>query len=272
MKTELEKIILPEAYRDNSSVIVSDGYAMNIGVNIRGGLPYKPRQPYNVPELRVMNVLDGQGAILLNLVRRELTAGDILAVPAGLVVELISFSDDIRIRLMSSQSESIEGVVHIHPSDSDAAELDSMMLSIWNGLHLEPKATEYVRFQFLAFLSRIKYIAGNVSKPHSMRADEIFHQFIEYVNIYATQNRRIPFYADKLGITPHHLSAVVKQVSGESAMEWINRAVIQRAKLMLSQGLTALQVSEAIGFTDAPYFNRYFKRLTGLTPGEYQKR
>ena len=272
MKTELEKIILPEAYRDNSSVIVSDGYVMNIGVNIRGGLPYRPGQPYNVPELRVMKVLEGHGAILLNLVRRELAAGDILAVPAGSVVELISFSDDIRIRLMSSQSESIEGVLHIHPSVDDAAELDSMMLSIWNGLHLEPKATEYVRFQFLAFLSRIKYIAGNMSKPHSMRADEIFHQFIEYVNIYATQNRRIPFYADKLGITPHHLSAVVKQVSGESAMEWINRAVIQRAKMMLSQGLTALQVSEAIGFTDAPYFNRYFKRLTGLTPGEYQKR
>ena len=54
----------------------------------------------------------GQGAILLNLVRRELAAGDILAVPAGSVVELISFSDDIRIRLMSSQSEScgIEGM------------------------------------------------------------------------------------------------------------------------------------------------------------------
>jgi AraC-like DNA-binding protein len=41
---------------------------------------------------------------------------------------------------------------------------------------------------------------------------------------------------------------------------------------MRKYGRVCYQVSEAIGFTDAPYFNRYFKRLTGLTPGEYQKR
>lgn len=37
---------------------------------------------------------------------------------------------------------------------------------------------------------------------------------------------------------------------------------------MRKYGRVCYQVSEAIGFTDAPYF----KRLTGLTPGEYQKR
>ena len=78
--------------------------------------------------------------------------------------------------------------------------------------------------------------------------------------------------AEKLGISPHHLSAVVKEASGESAMGWIHKAAIQRAKLLLSQGMTALQVSEALEFSSAPYFNRYFKRLTGMTPGEYQKR
>ena len=41
------------------------------------------------------------------------------------------------------------------------------------------------------------------------------------------------------------------------------------------RGLSSEEVAQRQsrdGFTDAPYFNRDFKRLTGLTPGEYQKR
>ena len=272
MKTDLQQLIIPEKYKADASVIISDGYAMNIGVGVDADIPYKPGQPYRVSELRVMNVLNGCGTIILNLVRRELRSGDILVVPAGSVMELVSLDADVRVRLMSSQTETIDKPLQIHPSGEDATDLDAMVTAIWNGLHLEPKATEFVRFQFLAFLSRVKHIAGRLPKLQSLRSDEIFQLFIEAVNAYATQSRRIPFFADKLGITPHHLSAVVKEASGESAMDWINRAVIQRAKLLLSQGMTALQVSEAMEFPDAPYFNRYFKRLTGQTPGEYQKK
>ena len=119
---------------------------------------------------------------------------------------------------------------------------------------------------------KVKYLAGKAQRRKSLRSEEIFQLFIEAVNTFTTQNRRIPFFAEKLGISPHHLSAVVKEASGESAMGWIHKAAIQRAKLLLSQGMTALQVSEALEFSSAPYFNRYFKCLTGMTPGEYQKR
>ena len=147
--------------------------------------------------------------------------------------------------------------------------MEALMTAIWRGLR--EKADDYVQTLSKAFLTKVLMIEGSVPKKKSLRSDELFSRFIEAVNTWCTQSRRIPFYADKLGITAHHLSAIVKTASGESAMSWIHQATIQRAKLLLSQGQTALQVSEALEFPDAPYFNRYFKRHTGMPPGAYQK-
>ena len=76
-------------------------------------------------------------------------------------------------------------------------------------------------------------------------------------------------YAEQLSLTPHYLSAVIKEASGRNAMEWVNQAAIQRAKLLLMQGLTAQQVADALEFPSPQYFNRFFKPETGQTPGQY---
>lgn len=271
MQSNLKQLHLPESVKTSEAVVIAGGYAMNNGMGISGPLPYPAGQPYRVPELRVISILEGEGSLIVNLVKHDLGPGDYLVVPAGTIIEPVSFSPDARVRLLSSRTESTEKPLHIHPEKDDQDELEPMLRTLWKALHTEPLALDLVRFQFLAFIAKLKYIHGLVPRPQSLRAEEIFQMFIEAVNSYVSQNRRLPFFADKLGITPHHLSAVVKDASGESAMSWIHKATVQRAKLLLSQGMTALQVSEALEFPNAPYFNRYFKRLTGQTPGEYQK-
>lgn len=272
MKSTLPQLLVPESAKDSASVAVAGGYAMNNGTGLSASLPYPQGQPYRVPDLRVMIVMEGEGSLLVNLVRSDLRGGDIVVVPAGTIVEPTSISADFKARLISSQTDKVEKPLLVHPEAKDREELGLMTNIIWRALHTEPPALDTARFQFLTFLSKVKYLAGKAPRRKSLRSEEIFQLFIEAVNTFTTQNRRIPFFAEKLGISPHHLSAVVKEASGESAMGWIHKAAIQRAKLLLSQGMTALQVSEALEFSSAPYFNRYFKRLTGMTPGEYQKR
>ena len=77
------------------------------------------------------------------------------------------------------------------------------------------------------------------------------------------------FYAERLSLTPHYLSALIKEVSSRNAMEWVNQASIQQAKLLLMQGQTAQQVADALDFPSPQYFSRFFKRETGQTPGQY---
>ena len=49
------------------------------------------------------------------------------------------------------------------------------------------------------------------------------------------------FYADKMFLTPKHLSTVVKEVSGKTAGEWIDSLVILEAKAMLKSSEQSIQ-------------------------------
>ena len=87
------------------------------------------------------------------------------------------------------------------------------------------------------------------------------------------QSRDVAFYADRLCITSKHLSQVVKEVSGKSALDIIEEYVITECKaLLLSTTMTIQQISDSLNFTTQSVFGKYFKRVTGISPSEYRNR
>jgi AraC-like DNA-binding protein len=79
-------------------------------------------------------------------------------------------------------------------------------------------------------------------------------------------------YAKKLCITAKHLSAVVKNVSGQSPTDIINSYVILDAKISLTTtDMTIQEISARLHFPNQSFFGRYFKQHTGLSPRQYRK-
>ena len=104
------------------------------------------------------------------------------------------------------------------------------------------------------------------------RQEEIFNRFIALVNEYGKRERNISFYADKLCLTPHYLSTVIRETSGQTVMQWINQAVILEAKVLLKHSdMLIFQISDELNFPNPSFFSKFFKRMTGMTPAEYQK-
>lgn len=57
---------------------------------------------------------------------------------------------------------------------------------------------------------------------------------------------------------------------GMTPLEYRNRLVIRRAKALLSAvDVSVSEVAFAVGFENAAYFSRFFKKHTGLSPSEY---
>jgi AraC family transcriptional activator of pobA len=78
-------------------------------------------------------------------------------------------------------------------------------------------------------------------------------------------------YASMLHISAGHLSEVVKTQSGKPAIKHIHDRVILEARRLLFHTDNSLkEIAFDLGFTDASYFNRFFKRETGLTPADYR--
>lgn len=66
---------------------------------------------------------------------------------------------------------------------------------------------------------------------------------------------------------------MVRQTSGITAKEWIDKAVITSAKVLLRHGdLPIVEISDRLHFATPSFFCKYFKRLTGCTPQEYRQR
>lgn len=105
------------------------------------------------------------------------------------------------------------------------------------------------------------------------RQQQIFERFIKDVNQHFFIERNVYSYAERLCITPKYLSAVVRQVSGKSANDWINEYVILEAKALLRlKNNTIKDVSNKLNFPNQSFFAKYFKQHTGLTPKQYRTR
>ena len=90
---------------------------------------------------------------------------------------------------------------------------------------------------------------------------------------HAAREHAIAFYADRLCLTPNHLGSVIREVSGQTVMQWIHRHIIQQAKLQLKYSdLPVWQIAESLNFPNPSFFSKFFKRETGMTPAEYRNR
>ena len=78
-------------------------------------------------------------------------------------------------------------------------------------------------------------------------------------------------YASLLHVSAGYLSEVVKAQSGRSAITHIHERLILEARRRLFHTQHSLkEIAFELGFSDASYFSRFFKRETNMTPAEYR--
>lgn len=89
----------------------------------------------------------------------------------------------------------------------------------------------------------------------------------------STRNLHSPsFYADLLNVHPNHLNAIIKRVSGKTALQLIHTHLIHLAKSYLSQtDLSIKEIAYQLQFGAPNHFNTFFKKHTQMTPGVYRK-
>lgn len=74
------------------------------------------------------------------------------------------------------------------------------------------------------------------------------------------------------GLPERTIKRRFKAATGVSIMGYLQNLRIEQAKRALEQGdLSVEAVSLEAGYEDVSFFRRLFKRLTGLTPGEYRR-
>lgn len=99
----------------------------------------------------------------------------------------------------------------------------------------------------------------------------LLKQFQTKIDTYFRQVHEVSEYASMLNLSAGYLSEVVKNQSGKPAIKHIHeRLVLEARRLLFHTNNSLKEIAFELGFSDASYFNRFFKRETGMTPAEYR--
>lgn len=137
-----------------------------------------------------------------------------------------------------------------------------------------PYKEEIIRHLFSAFYYGLGYYVHNSQQQKSVMTgqQEVCERFISLASENFKEHRDIGFYADKLCMTNKYLSALLKQETGMTALEWIERFVVLYAKGCLSSTtMTVQEISDDLDFPSQSVFGKYFKRVEGISPKAYRQ-
>lgn len=79
--------------------------------------------------------------------------------------------------------------------------------------------------------------------------------------------------ADEVGMTPGHLTTVVRRRTGRTVVEWIiERRMAEARGLLVDTDLPIAEIAGKVGVSDPGYFSRLFSREHGMSPRDWRRR
>lgn len=121
---------------------------------------------------------------------------------------------------------------------------------------------------FLLQLVRIKEQEFTIQDINQKRV----YEFMVLLEMNYETVRNTDFYAGKLGISSKRLNQILKEKLDKTGMQLIHdRLILEAKRQIIHSARTIKEVAYELGFTDRPYFSRFFKQHTGLTPEQFQK-
>ncbi|MFC9328156.1 AraC family transcriptional regulator [Kitasatospora sp. NPDC057015] len=248
-----------------------------IGPLSRAGFPHR----HSFYEL--VYVTGGRGAHVLDLVHRPLRPPHLCVITPGqvhywdgaegLTGWVALFNEDF---LLDHPEDAaalrlLAGSPWLHPGvEADALAALFAELEREYGSALPGHAGVLRAYLHILVVRAARALAQEPPQPAG-RAAELAARFTLLVAAEGPVERQVAWYARELGVSVGHLHSLLKEATGRTPGQLIrNRQTLEAKRLLLSTDLTVRQVAREAGFADPAYFCRFFRRETGVTPGEFR--
>jgi len=96
-------------------------------------------------------------------------------------------------------------------------------------------------------------------------------ELLELIRLHITTHKQVAFYVERLHLTAYQLNAITKATLDKTCSEVINDYIILEAKrYLLATSNQVNQIAWQLGYEDASYFIRFFKKHTGHSPEAFR--
>lgn len=136
-----------------------------------------------------------------------------------------------------------------------------------------PGGQEAARHHLVLALMGLWRVSSPTQQQTKAAPRTIVRNFLHLLELHLRDHWSVGAYADSLQVSRDRLTSAVKRSTGRAPLELIHeRLVMEADSLLQNSSLQIAEIADALGFKDAGYFNRLYKRETGKTPGSMRRR
>ena len=177
---------------------------------------------------------------------------------------------------LKSVFDNIDSFPFLEVDDESALLLDATIRQLQRAMQSEGSMKKMIVMSYVKiFLLQVYQIRQKRTRESGVEADAGIRQFRQFKLLIEADYRlehQPNRYAGKMNISLKHLNTVCRRFCNASAGDLIRQRILLEAKRYLFHDtLPVKELAYLLGFEDPDYFNRYFKKETGVSPGAYRK-
>jgi AraC-like DNA-binding protein len=270
---------------------LGDQFHVTMSTELRGTPKYQ--KPVKGDHFVFLLALAGSTSMTYNLLDYKLSPNDLFIISPGVIHEFNTGEDGQLIGTGFTNIFFSEFLIHkkhmdvfnilfansnpyFKLSSEEAAILHNLMLMLKKS-HADKEHPFKEDMMFHGF-NLFMLEAGAIFKKHRhytggkfTRKEELLMSFLKLLSTNFDRERGVQFYADKVFVTPKHLTRTIKEVTGKTVSQLIDEMVIAEAKILLDcPSVTIGDVSNQLSFSNQFFFSKFFKNHTGLTPSQFR--
>jgi AraC-like DNA-binding protein len=256
-----------------------DGVELLHGKNLTQSFPLHTHEEYAIGVIeqgalgyfyRGENVVASQGDINLCIPGEAHTGQP--AIPEGWSYRMFYFNPEFLRTIAAQSTERACDIPFFQPgviaNDTLAGQLFELHVQLEN-VDIPSLEQESVLLEVLA-----KLIQQHADKPCSERKlghePRSVKQIKHYLEHHYTDEVSLERLSEITQLSRYYLIRVFREQVGIPPHAYLRQVRIKHAKRLLVSGQTLANAAHASGFTDQSHLTRWFKRLTGITPGQYR--
>jgi len=126
---------------------------------------------------------------------------------------------------------------------------------------------EAVLAHLMLLLVGVSRLAADIVGDLKLKDEPLLAEVFGFIEEHYGERISLRDVARAVGLSRSHLTTVVRRKTGRAVGEWISeRRMAEARKLLAQTDLAAEEVGRRVGYGDAAYFVRTFRRAHGTTP------
>lgn len=154
--------------------------------------------------------------------------------------------------------------------------IDEMIGTIFIDVLQKSHSYVFTMFRYIHSLHDIHkvcdYIIEEIDKIEiATRLSQHMRNAVQYINEHCTEDITLEILAEMLSLNSSYLSQLFKKELSKTFKQYLNEQRINLACQLITAGYTNMEwVAYEVGYNNTNYFYKMFKRIKGVTPGDYK--